>query len=302
MHRSFLPLAAATHCFLVALPIPVCGETVPPGVDWRTSDPLLYGHVVIECTVSELANKEVTLDQLGIGDLPGVTTILKEARVVDLKVLRGVYSGRAILIDMNALEGIAAEKLIGKRVVLCGRWKPHLGEFVVASSRSILAWSDSGWRRLYDGQVLPQTELNRIIDSAQPNAVLKQATVVVSGRITSREEAQVEFASGRSSKVWRVTLEVEGVLKGEATSPHVSFVVIRDEYTPPWRGQAPSKLLPGETWIAFLAEYEGFLAPVLGKNGLLMVDGERLVYDRTVSYPLSRSALERMVREEANEH
>jgi hypothetical protein len=278
----------------------VQGASSPSANGLQASDPLLYAHVVIEGTVRDIANREVRMDELGITDLPGVGTVMKEVKLEGLTVLRGLFDSPSILIDLNAFDDFSPETLLGKRIILCGNWKQGLARYVVASSRSILIKTESGYVRERGSEVITDIALATLLESAKPESITREADLVMIGRVVGSEKAQVDFESGQRTKVWKVNLDLERTLKGKAPGGRVSFVIIRGDYTPPWRGKTLSTFNPGERWLIFLAERDGLLVPVLGNNGVLLIDGENLIYDRAVRYPLSRSRVESVVSEVRN--
>ncbi len=298
------PLRKATLCIVFGaaiVPLQTYGDTYVSELSLRTSDPLLYAHVVIQCTVKNLATREVTLDELGVRDMPGVTTLVKEAGIDEIKVLRGTYQDSSIIIDLNSLMSIEPNTLIGKRVILCANWKPQLGQYVVGSSRSVFVQSGAAWRRLYREGTLSQLRLDELLQSVRPDNIATEAEIALVGRVLSAEKSRVELESGGSAKVWTITLQVQESLKGDIPTKEISFIIPRGDYVPEWRGDDPGKFVAGEPWLVFLVKKDGFLVPMFGKNGLLLVDGDNLLYDRTVRYPLSLSKFESIARAANND-
>ncbi len=299
-HRKAIPWVAVLALHFSAL---THGETFLSEDGLRSSDPLLYAHVVIECTIKTLVTKQVTLEDLGVLDMPGVETLVKEAEYADLKVLRGIYEGNSILIDLNALESIHSKTLVGTRVILCGTWKPKMGQYVVRSSRAVLVETESGWQRLYASDTVSRARIDQLLQSIRPDIVAAQADVALIGGVLSCERRRVEFRSGRHAEVWSVTLGVQRKLKGNVPEGKVSFILlISGDYVPEWRGEDPKKFVTGESWLVFLSERDGFLVPVSGKNGLLLIDGDQLTYDRAVRYPLSLSRFQSIAMEAEDEN
>lgn len=300
-------MARIVHGALIFLalysPSPARADTYASEQGLRASDPLLYAHVVIECTITELVTRQVTLEDLGIRDMPGVTTLVKEAMFSDLRVLRGAYEESSILIDLNALDNIQSDALVGTRMILCGNWKPKLGRYVVRSSRSVFIQSEPGWQRVFRNETISRAEVDQLLQTVQPDMIATRADVALIGRVVSCEKTRVELTSGRSASAWSVALDVQRKLKGRITDEKISFILlISGDYIPEWRGEDPKEFLPGETWLVFLAERDGFLVPVSGKNGLLLVDGNKLTYDRSVPYALSLSRFETLVTDAENEN
>jgi hypothetical protein len=84
-------------------------------------------------------------------------------------------------------------------------------------------------------------------------------------------------------------------VKGSGREASVSFELITrgGGYDPSWRAPIPERIEVRERWIVFLGrdEKNGFLYPVSGKNGMLRIDGDRLILDNAATYRLSRRQL-----------
>ena len=70
---------------------------------------------------------------------------------------------------------------------------------------------------------------------------------------------------------------------------------------PPWYTVTPRTFGVDETWIAFLRRDGDIYYPLGGVNGLLLIEGQKVIFDRSVQCPYSRSVLIQEVSEAVSE-
>ena len=129
-------------------------------------------------------------------------------------------------------------------------------------------------------------ELEALIIATQPLEVARKADLIAIGRVAAASDSAIP-GGDTPFRVEKIVIETEKVLKGIADH-EVEFLVSRKFPGTGWSTRTPTKFQPGETWIVFLAHNdEGFYYPIAGLNGLLLVHGQDLIYDRAVKYPYS---------------
>lgn len=203
------------------------------------------------------------------------------ARVV---VLRGAGPLREMAIETSL------DLPTGVPLILCGYWEPRMNLFWVRDAHAFVRHGQR-WLRKGGPVGLPEVsitnaELTELIRQTSPSALANAADLVLVGRIDAISDSKEE-SDAYPHGTRRVDLTPETVFKGDRVVGTVSFVTQR------W---SSNEFKVGETWFAFLAfNGDGSYSPVDRTNGLLLVHGQELIYDRKVIYPYPRVSLTRTV-------
>lgn len=84
-------------------------------------------------------------------------------------------------------------------------------------------------------------------------------------------------------------------LKGAAEGRYAWFLVARLRSSPSWKTVTPTQFLVDEEWVAFLKRDGDIYYPLGGVNGLLLLRGQEVIYDRKVKHRYNKSYLVREV-------
>ncbi|HEX5130914.1 MAG TPA: hypothetical protein VFX92_00355 [Candidatus Krumholzibacteria bacterium] len=263
----------------------------------RTSDgedPLLSSHIVVEAVIASVDNEVIDKDDYErfyrswtLEQNPTFVNLTLQ----DVKVLRGGDYGPATVMAAE----VPMRRLVGRRVVLCAYWNEGLARYIVPFDECVLSSDATMWVRL-DGESLSDSELQAKVDGANPRSMTHRAVVVAEGRVRAVRERLVGVVDF-PKKIYMKAVELEDVtyFKGAGVETLLTFEVITRGrgYSPSWRAPVPERIAPGERWIVFLGrdEKNGFLYPLSGKNGMLRVDGDRLMLDNRVNYRFSAREL-----------
>jgi len=143
--------------------------------------------------------------------------------------------------------------------------------------------------------MITSADLAALIRETKPATLARKADVIAVGSVTSTSDSSVAHGDA-SIRVEKVRIRAEQVLKGAVGNNEIEFLVSRGFPTPAWWTKTPYELHIGQRWFVFLAQHDdGFFYPLAGHNGLLLVHGQELIYDRSVTYPYSRLSLTRTV-------
>lgn len=295
-------VALAVVCLLVGWSNPFCrAEPERIGLSWY--DPLVYTDLVVRATVEDRTFDQVTrADYLGpgrTGDHP-MMMVQIVARIDE--VLKGSYHG-----DTVKFAGLPLIPLrVGQEYVLCLRYKEHLkgGMFDAGDGTASFVLSEGMAKRVGDNTTLTYDEIRSITQSASIESVARSADLIVVGRVVGLHDHKHVEADGRG-KIWECTVEVDSLLKGTLEGRQVAFQFIRTGlYAPPWRTHIPPGIDIGQTWYLFLkkTEIEGRMSfyPFAGSNGMLKIQGDRLIYDFGIDFPYNRSEVDQIVQRESS--
>lgn len=126
----------------------------------------------------------------------------------------------------------------------------------------------------------------------------KEADVIAVVRMGSlRPDSTFYGPKGSSCQVGIMSAPIEQVLKGTVEGDKMTFRVGGSgNYWPTWRRSTTK--LHGGRWIVFLKRGPVGLYPMGGANGMLKIQGEKLLRNNRVEYPYTLKAVESLVAEE----
>jgi hypothetical protein len=133
---------------------------------------------------------------------------------------------------------------------------------------------------------------------ASLSGVTDSSHVIARGVIDSVWTSQYPAGEGRVGRMQHWRLRVVEWLKGEATGSSIEFVVptIEATFVPKWYRDVPRGIGKGTEWLVFLKTGERGFYPFGGPNSLLQIEGQELIYDNKVRYPLNLREATRAIR------
>lgn len=268
-----LPVILAT----MGAPRPISSASAASVHDWRATDPVLYEHLVVEGVISNAKFVEVEPEQIDasfsrfLPRKPAIAIL----ELSDVKLLRGT----PLRVPLYANIFVDWPRLVGQRVVLCARWWPELGGYLVLRGQASLFSTGTDWRRVDPDETLSDVELKARIAQVQPEAVANRANLVVTGTVISLEDSVVTADSKYIGRVTKVTIDHVEITKGAPSGRVVRFNICD------WVADNPT-LNVGEEWMAFLESRDGALWLVAGVNGLLKLgDNDKAAIRRSRPIP-----------------
>jgi hypothetical protein len=256
-------------------------------------DPLRYAHIVVRGRITTVTAESVPATKCGYKESGNKTVDV--ITLMGARTLRGTDSPGNIV----AWSDLVVGDLVGREAVLCAKWIPPLGSYLVGYGGACLVETQDGTWARYDGsETITTEELDARLLSTRPEAVARSAGIAVIGKVVSVADSVLDV-DGHMMSIRRVGLRIEQLIKGQYDGSIIDFVVVLagGGYAPPWRTATPTEFDIGEEWIAFLARGPGFYYPSAGMNGLLRVQGDTLLYDRVAPYRYSRGRFLGMVEE-----
>lgn len=274
-------------------------NTGPPDPTFRYWH-LRYADLVIECTVESTRHRAVAdAELLGHGD--GTRKLrIDIAQLSHVVVLKGSQLPQEVYVGLPVVDAV-----VSHRVILCCYWIPGLHMYGSVYPQHAYVKRGDEWVQLEDALNAPEisisaTDLKVLIAGTQPAHLAADADLVAVGRLESVSDSSIAFGDS-PLRVQKVLLVPDTVFKGESTSP-IEFCIARGAPFPRWNTKTPYQFEVGETWFVFLKRHEeGFYYPAAGVNGLLLVHGQELLFDRKVHYPYSRLSLTRLVKASLDE-
>ena len=288
---------------IVSFALPLRAEVRPrPVTPEEALAPLIYAHVVVDCTIESVRKEVVTLSQ--VLDLPSPESDRKIGILIAKLSNTIVLRGHGVPQEVEIATELRPRELVGQRLLLCCYWKPKLGMFTVPFERFAFRRDGSRWISMRTDVTstgepagITQEELEVRIRNVELPNLTREADVIVVGKVVAVLDTIITDASTGRFRAQRIDMEVSDVLKGVGTSKLLSFFVARGINPPVWRTATPASFRVGETWLALLDRFEGVLCPASGLNGLLLFTGDKVMYDRSVEYSSSRSMLLKEIRE-----
>jgi hypothetical protein len=280
---------------------PLAGPVEPN----RALDPLLYAHVVVECTIESIRHSTATDEQLSIPSrTPEEKTGILIAELSDVVVLRGAQSPSEVTIGLE----LDPRALVGQRVILCGYWLPKLHMFAVWFARQGFVRRGDRWESLArtpsdppeEQLSLTSQEVQAVLRQVEAPELARKANSIVVGRIRAATDTTV-VSPGQKYRMRKVVLDVDDVLKGDPSIHTVWFLAAKGYVYPTWGAVSPREFKVGERWIALLGYEQGTFFPLSGVNGLLWLDGDKVIFDRAVEYRYSRDRLLQTISEAVGE-
>jgi len=263
----------------------------------RAFDPLLYEHIVVKGRVAKVTRKRILTKKLGYEEYQDsdAEVFIQVVTLQDANVLRGAELPK----DFAFKWQYQTRGLLDKEVILCASWLSPLQAYIISYGLQCLVESGSGVWSSYDGtETLTTAEVEAALESTRPESVARSADVGVIGHVASVADSTVE-ENGRPIVLRKVRLQIDELLKGQYQRPEIefAFALVSGMHAPPWMTETPREYKIGETWIAFLTRGPDFYYPCCGKNGVLQVKGDTLLYDRLVPIKYSRGKFLKLVQE-----
>lgn len=171
------------------------------------------------------------------------------------------------------------------------------GWYFLNGLESLLLAQGDEWYRPTDKVVLSRGTVDSVLGSSQPSTVIKEAELVLSGRVTQVDTSKtlVETSAGPRRGIFlRWTFDVLEVYKGILESPTIKVTMqAGTNFDPPWRVPVPLFIQSGEVWFVCLRHQPEYgWIPFAGKNGMFKVSpGGALLYDSTVPLAVTVESL-----------
>lgn len=298
--RSGISLLTLVACFV--LPIAGLSVSTKPVTRDEALEPLLYAHAVIECTIESVHRRPASLSELGIpSSNPDKKVGILVAKLGNVVSLRGYGLPTEVQIGVD----VQPRDLVGERLILCCYWRPGLNMFAAPFGRLVFRQEGNNWIQLRDGNSAPSNgqriyitaqEVQTLVNETRVSTLAKKADIVVVGHVSTVIDTVLNASNGLPFKAERIVLKLDQVLKGNVAQRQVSFFVARGLERPSWYSLAPSSLQEGETWMAFLSLDAQITYLLGGVNGLLLIEGTKVFYDRVIELPTSSAQLVKEVK------
>jgi hypothetical protein len=171
----------------------------------------------------------------------------------------------------------------------------------IYASRADKQWERQvvpGFSPPIEPDVFTETELSRRIENGSLRSVTQQSEVILTGTIVSKADRQYKGDNGRTGMMRTYTVRVAEVLKGGVSGTQAEFVLPwGGEYIPDWVRYTP-RVEIGEQWLLFLRRDKHGLYPFSGRNSMLRINGDDLIFNAKLKYPLTRNETMQRVRSE----
>ncbi|HET6349949.1 MAG TPA: hypothetical protein VFH88_12785 [Candidatus Krumholzibacteria bacterium] len=274
------------------------------GNPYRFYDPLLWAHLVVRGEVLSITEAPSTSAEWGIrvGGQPYRITV--ETVVVRVsEVLKGQYVGGELPVAVFSGRHYPQPNPIkvGDEVVLAVKLNGATHRYLLENYSGLLTRRGTEWQHpdpgtytyMADKRALSWPEVEERVASMSAQNISEQADIIVSGTLRSVSNDHEDQTTTAS---WKMS--VDSVLKGNPP-PGIEFSMAWKGKLPAWAVPIPMQASPGQKWLVFLRRSDDKYVPFAGLNGMLREDGERLIYDDSVEYPLSRKEVSSIV-ESAN--
>ncbi|MDH4039004.1 MAG: hypothetical protein OEV86_16135 [Candidatus Krumholzibacteria bacterium] len=271
-------------------------------------DPLLWSPLIVRGFVEECGTRRVPQSEfypgrpdLGSANPPGALYAVYFVRVRVVETLRGSVSGPTVELD-NTQNNYCSLLPLQHEVIVCASFNPVIlgGSYATGDQYGFFGRDGNVWipgvRRSQEAPPpaahyphypeMTDAQLRARIAQVGLPAVTREADLIVTGDVVAAIDGD---------RATQVTLRVADLLKGTAADS-VAFLTGGG-----WHYGRPDSRLgpapkPGERWVAFLKMGTAGYFAFAGCNGLMRVDGERLIYGY-VDCGSSMSELKDIVRD-----
>ncbi len=295
-------------CMLAAL---VTGLISPSIADIRIlgrgsnlDDGLLYADLVVQGTIESLTFQRVRQkDYFGLPARDPQRLILIESMTLQvIRVLKGSYGSSTVPLFSMGSSGLREgdEYILGLRAS-----RVRKGEFVFRNIADAYVKATDGWFRPEDGKWFTYDQIKSITESTRIENVTRNADLIAVGTVAAVREYEYTGSDGHG-EIRECTVEVDSLFKGTLEGQKLIFkMVTAGSYFPVWRTQVPLEINAGELWYLFLKRGDieggpGYYA-FAGVNGLLKIEGQRLIYDLRVDLPQTKDEVDALVRKQIGE-
>lgn len=261
------------------------------GGSFAAEDPLLWAHVIVRGEILDIEDGSTTLEEWGVVSAGETLVVgIENVRVRVLETLKGASMPDTLVVSFrDSLHRPHARPYgIGNEVLLAFYYNAAVDRYQLANYRGLFVREGDDWvhpdpsqfRYSVDSRSLKYEEIRLRVESMGIASVTRSADLIVEAILTTVDE------SG-DDECWSLT--VSKVLKGNYEAGQLGFCVrVRGGNR---QVQIPRGATPGGRWLLFLAQAGGRFQPLKGKNGMLMLDGEVVLYDLAVPMPISHSQL-----------
>lgn len=279
------------------------------GVD--AYDPLQDSHMIVRGRVTSIHMESIALGDLLIVDSSDTQPpILSSVQAIDIAI-EEVLHGTTQEASITFLVFPGVDLRNGQEVVVCAKWFKgrRLSRFVTNPVLGLYEKRAGRWEQLADPtsttrpESLTDEELLNRIREVSVASLVAQSDVVASGIIEKVWASSYRTDNERVGDLVHYRLTVTQLLKGNDSDGVLEFVVATENlsFVPTWFRYTPKGLAVGQEWFVLLRKGERGLYPFRGPNSLLKVDGDRLLYDNAVVYPMGVKAFAKQVREEVGD-
>jgi hypothetical protein len=270
-------------------------------------DPLIWSHLVVRGVVIETSVRSMPVREFLPGSQvdPSGRVDVRSIRVLVLEVLKGKFASDVLEVwdDEDYCGDCVGD---GDAVVVCADFAPYIltGAYRVSGARNFYLEHDGHWIRADTrlGVILPPpgaensapldvttsapaeltlAQIRERVAEASPRTLARQADIVAVGTILA-----VEDSTTIPPLIVKVAMDVESVMKGRSVE-RLTFYVSRGRSF--FDKNVFTQDIPavGQRWCVFLRRQGHLLLPFAGSNGLLRIEGSRMIVDGVASHELS---------------
>ncbi len=286
MAWSFLPAIAAV---VVGIAIGVSDASQVEGI--YPEDPLQVSDIIVRGVIEDITPIQFDISSGDFGTEPSFIRG-SEIRVRVHAVLRGTWhESRISMVVLNDDRSL----LKGREYILCGSWAKYARTFVTGTHIGIYANGGRGrwikrpspWGMATEPDTLSTTEVRARLERGSLRYVTRESEVILTGTIISERDSAYAY-NGQNGRTKYYLLQVDAVLKGRVKARYVTVAIPQlREYVPvPIRPTPPVRR--GEEWLLFLKREDWGAYPFAGRNSMLLIDGDDLLYNSEVRCPRTR--------------
>lgn len=264
-------------------------------------DPLQQSHLIVRGVVVDNRDETMTLGQWGAvpenDQDAGIRIGMSLVRVSVEEVLKGKWTDKEIVFRVRDQPWLLER---GKEYVICGLWRQvqNGGFFVTEPGIGFYVKESNGWTactssRIHPGEGMKNEDMVSRIREADVAHVTAAADVVARGTVIKTWDPESSNDPTHDKRATHYELRVIETLKGPSRDT-LDLVVSPGLCVP--RGMAP-----GQEWLVFLKSGEGGFFPFAGRNSLLKVESDRLIFDMSVEFPETTDKVRRTVRAEVSQ-
>jgi len=275
-------------------------EVIPRGNEVRDYAPFLFGDLVVHGHVVKFEDEIVPLEQIRKyvpSAFKGKYGRVLRVTIAVQDMLKGFEENAEVSFVARAWVEVPKLRSVGSDVIVALQWNETLfgGTYELSSSEALYAYNGSTFvlqGGVLRGRELSLEELHGKIKTVGLDNVTRASTAVFIGTVEGISDSTYGANErDEGGRIRRIVFHVDEIVEGQLEDTVVVSSVLLGPYWPDWRYEMPTKVTLGEQYYVFVKTEDGVTYVPGGVNGMFLVRGDELLYDRFLPMKVDKNEL-----------